>query len=76
MELQQNDFSDSIEETPAIYTIGLQRDIEIIRPWIQNCHPFIVCGPEGCGKSLVIKSAFEVLKKTQKITIATIYCNA
>jgi len=60
----------------VIRTIGLQRDLEILRPWIAHCEPFIVCGPEGCGKSLLIRAAFNELKGSQKILVATIYCNA
>lgn len=41
--------------------------MDILKPWIDNCEPFIVCGPEGCGKSLLINSAFNELKKKMKI---------
>lgn len=56
------DFADS-EEPPIVNTIGLQRDLEIVKPWIFNCEPFIICGPEGSGKSLLIRAAFNELRK-------------
>jgi len=43
------------------------RDLEILRPWIENCEPFIICGSEGVGKSMLIKAAFDEIRKTQKI---------
>lgn len=70
-----SDFTD-LEEPPVSRTIGLQRDVEVLRPWVFNAEPFIVCGSEGCGKSLVIRAAFDELKKTEKIQMAIIYCNA
>ncbi|EGR34655.1 hypothetical protein IMG5_004580 [Ichthyophthirius multifiliis] len=76
--IQNEDFANNNEENPLpIKTIGLQSDIELIKPWILNCQPFIICGPEGCGKSMLIRSSFEILKNlNQKISIATIFCNA
>ncbi|KAL4440929.1 hypothetical protein ABPG74_009342 [Tetrahymena malaccensis] len=74
-DISLSDFADS-EEPPIIQTIGLQRDFEFLKPWIINCEPFIVCGPEGSGKSLLIRAAFNELRKQQKIQVATIYCNA
>ena len=74
-EFSAADFTDD-EEPPALRTVGLQRDLEVLNPWIVNCEPFIVVGPEGCGKSLLIRTAFDELRKHQKIQVATIHCNA
>jgi len=74
-ELSLEDMKDS-EEPPIVRTVGLQRDLAIIRPWVTNCEPLLVCGPEGSGKGLLIKSALDELRKEQKVSLAVIYCNA
>lgn len=30
----------------------------MIEPWIENNEPFILVGPEGCGKDMIIRHAF------------------
>ena len=30
----------------------------MIEPWIENGEPFILVGPEGCGKDMIIRHAF------------------
>ena len=44
--------------------------------WVSNCEPFIIVGPEGSGKNLIMKSALDELKKTLKIQVVMIHCNA
>jgi hypothetical protein len=41
---------------PIVKTIGIQRDIAMIKPWLENGDSFIVVGPEGCGKNLMIRN--------------------
>jgi dynein heavy chain 2 len=41
--------------------------------WITNMEPFILVGPEGCGKSMIINHAF---KQRRNVGIATLHCNA
>lgn len=67
-----SDFSDSFEP-PLVRTVGVQRDIETFKTWLENGQPFIVVGPEGCGKNLMLRSAFKQLKSTQ---VAVLNCNA
>ena len=31
--------------------------------WVNTCQPFIVVGPEGCGKNLLIRTAFAEFSK-------------
>lgn len=38
-----SDFTD-LEEPPVSRTVGLQRDVEVLKPWVTNAEPFIVCG--------------------------------
>ncbi|OMJ92391.1 hypothetical protein SteCoe_4833 [Stentor coeruleus] len=66
------DFADAYEP-PIVRTVGIQRDIETFRTWLENGQPFIVVGPEGCGKNLMLKSSFKLLKSTQ---VAVLNCNA
>ena len=58
---------------PLVRTIGVQRDIELFKQWLEQGDPFIVVGPEGCGKNLMLKAAFGMLKSTQ---VTSIHCNA
>jgi dynein heavy chain 2 len=39
----------------------------VIRAWVENGDPFIIVGNEGCGKNLLIQSAFNTLKAKLKI---------
>lgn len=58
---------------PLVETEGAQRDTNMIRSYLESEEPFILVGPEGCGKSLVIKSITNQMKSTH---IAIINCNA
>ena len=63
----------SVENPPMVLTIGAQRDSQLITKWVDSNEPFVLVGPEGCGKSLLLNSVFSRLKATQ---VATINCNA
>ena len=39
---------------PLVATAGIQRDIDLIGGWLERGDPFILVGPEGCGKNLII----------------------
>lgn len=45
-----------------------------LRPWVKNNEPFIVAGPEGCGKETIIRAAFSEL--AEKVRFVTLYCNS
>jgi len=59
-----------------IRTVGAIRNTDIIKVWVKSGDPFVLVGPEGCGKNLIIRNSFQELKQTQKITIIMISCNA
>ena len=59
-----------------IKTAGNLRNLDLINTWVKNGDPFILVGPEGCGKNMTIKGAFEELNRTKRIQIAEIPCNA
>ena len=37
---------------PVVLTTDIQRSLDMFTPWLHpsNKHPFILVGPEGCGK--------------------------
>lgn len=45
----------------------------LVKPLLDNDESFILVGPEGCGKNLVITSLIKQMKSTQ---VAVIHCNA
>ena len=47
----------------------------MFQPWLQstNKHPFIVVGPEGCGKELLLRHSFNQLRSVQ---VAVVHCSA
>lgn len=40
---------------PLVLTVEAQRDIDLVRAWVVGSQPFILVGPEGCGKSMLIR---------------------
>lgn len=52
------------ENPPIVYTINIQRDIATIKPWLDQGDSFILVGPEGCGKNLVISNLIKNMKST------------
>ncbi|CAL1541204.1 unnamed protein product [Lymnaea stagnalis] len=60
---------------PVIRTGDVQRALDYFLPWLEadNKQPFIICGPEGCGKGLLLRHAFEKLRSTQ---VAMVHCSA
>eukprot|EP00743_Colponemidia_sp_Colp-15_P007052 GILK01007609.1.p1 GENE.GILK01007609.1~~GILK01007609.1.p1 ORF type:complete len:2172 (-),score=437.61 GILK01007609.1:43-6558(-) len=60
-------------QVPLVRTVADQRNLDQFAPWLKSGEPFLVVGPEGCGKSLLLRHAFGELKSTQ---VATLHCNA
>lgn len=63
----------SFGEGIVVATATVQRTIATLNPWIADMEPFILVGPEGCGKSMIIKYAF---RQKRNINVATLHCNA
>lgn len=65
----------SPSQLPIIKTTQIQRGVDGILPWFDNKYrqPFLLIGPDGCGKSLVLKQCFTDLRSTQ---VAIIHCSA
>jgi dynein heavy chain 2 len=60
-------------ETIVVPTVAVQRTLATLESWILNMEPFILVGPEGCGKSMIIQHAF---RQKRNMSIATLHCNA
>eukprot|EP00117_Sycon_ciliatum_P036543 scpid1236/ scgid27488/ Cytoplasmic dynein 2 heavy chain 1; Dynein heavy chain isotype 1B len=70
-----NDLAPQNAPTPLIRTPAVQRALGLFMPWLEadNRQPFILVGPEGCGKSLLLQHCFRELRSTQ---VATIHCSS
>lgn len=60
-------------EGPMVRTASVQRDEMMLMPWMTNMEPFILVGPEGCGKSMLLMKMFASQRSTQ---IAIVHCSA
>jgi len=65
--------SSAVQLDSVIPTVAVQRALAMMNAWIENSEPFIFVGPEGCGKNMIIRHAFE---QRRSVAIATINCNA
>ncbi|KAG8523219.1 Cytoplasmic dynein 2 heavy chain 1, partial [Galemys pyrenaicus] len=72
--LTADDFSNG-QTLPVIQTPDMQRGLDYVKPWLSSHtkQPFILVGPEGCGKGMLLRYAFSQLRSTQ---IATVHCSA
>ena len=52
------------EAPPIVKTINIQRDINLIKPWLDQGDSFILVGPEGSGKNLMIRNLIKQMKST------------
>ncbi|RNF09395.1 cytoplasmic dynein 2 heavy chain 1 isoform X1 [Trypanosoma rangeli] len=63
---------------PMIATVECQRNMEIMRAWTKPLRPgvyrpFILVGPEGCGKTMLLTNLFAGIVNTR---VATVNCSA
>ncbi|XP_040316731.1 cytoplasmic dynein 2 heavy chain 1 [Herpailurus yagouaroundi] len=72
--LTADDFSNS-QTLPVIQIPDMQRGLDYFKPWLSSDtkQPFILVGPEGCGKGMLLRHAFSQLRSTQ---ITTVHCSA
>lgn len=61
------------EEGPMVRTAAVQRDEMMMLPWMANMEPFILVGPEGCGKNMLLSKLFSAHRGTQ---VAVVHCSA
>ena len=57
-DLSVEDFGNP-QSTPVIRTADVQRGLDLFAPWLHadNKQPFLLVGPEGCGKGCVLPRA-------------------
>ncbi|XP_075054902.1 cytoplasmic dynein 2 heavy chain 1 [Mixophyes fleayi] len=72
--LSIEDFSNP-QALPVIRTPDIQRGLDYFRPWLgsDTKQPFLLVGPEGCGKGMLLLYAFSQLRSTH---IAVVHCSA
>ncbi|RXG65468.1 Cytoplasmic dynein 2 heavy chain 1 [Armadillidium vulgare] len=65
----------SINDNPIIMTASAKASLDSFNLWLQpeTSQPFILVGPEGCGKSLLLDYCFSQLRSAQ---VAKIHCSA
>ncbi|XP_061923239.1 dynein cytoplasmic 2 heavy chain 1 isoform X1 [Entelurus aequoreus] len=63
------------QSLPVIETADMQRALHCFSTWLTPEHrqPFMVVGPEGCGKGMLLRFAFSRLRSTQ---VAVVHCSA
>ena len=62
-----------VAESPLVFTPEVQKYVNIMSPWILQRQPFLVVGPEGCGKAMVINYCVSSQPRT---AIVEINCSA
>ena len=45
----------------------------LVTPWLESGRPFVLVGPEGCGKAMVLEDCFSRLRST---AVASLTCSA
>ena len=57
----------------VVTTVSLQRAAAVVAPWMERMEPFVLVGPEGCGKSLLVH---HLAAQRRNTSLATLHCNA
>ncbi|CAF3644553.1 unnamed protein product [Adineta steineri] len=62
-------------DLPVVRTIDIQRYLDSFLPWLDSKYrkPFLVVGPDGCGKGTLLRYCFRQLRSTQ---VAILHCSA
>ncbi|KAI8844037.1 dynein heavy chain and region D6 of dynein motor-domain-containing protein [Chytriomyces cf. hyalinus JEL632] len=61
-----------IDDLPVVENIDVQRAMDTIMPWLANAEPFILVGPEGAGKHMILRHCFKIVRAA----VATVHCSA
>ena len=60
-------------DLPVVETVDVLKQYHLFSTWLEHNEPFLLVGPEGCGKSMLLRYAFA---KLRSVEIAMINCNA
>ena len=63
------DIKQFINGYPLIKTTSVQCNLDTLKIWLENNEPFIVVGPEGAGKSLLITYLISQMRSCQMTTL-------
>lgn len=69
----------NLEDSDApncVFTATVQANLEIVSKFLAESQPFLLVGPEGCGKNLLIQTALTEFKQSTRTTVKTIHCNS
>nr|CAD7413402.1 unnamed protein product [Timema cristinae] len=60
---------------PLVMTADVKRTVDVLGMWLEpdTRQPFLLVGPQGCGKSLILSHCFNKLRATE---VSTIHCSA
>ncbi len=72
-ELSDHDLTGAGARRPVVPTVEVQRNLDMILPWVEDAKPFLVVGPEGAGKAMLLDHVFTGLKA---LPVAVISCSA
>jgi dynein heavy chain 2 len=63
---------------PLVPTASVLQNMDLFRTWLADEQPFIVCGPQGAGKNLLIRHAINRFQRETdtNLSVATLHCNA
>jgi len=63
---------------PLVPTVSVLGDMDLFKTWLADEQPFIICGPSGCGKGLLLRHAVNQYCAEQDVTLsyASLHCNA
>lgn len=61
-------YKDFSEQPPLISTCDTQRVRDLLDPWISKLEPFVLVGPEGSGKSLLLQTMFKLVNYILHLT--------
>ncbi|KAL7707900.1 dynein heavy chain cytosolic putative [Lotmaria passim] len=69
---------EELHRHPMVSTVDCQRALEVMRAWTTPAkpgvyRPFILVGPEGCGKSMLLNNLFAHTNSTR---VASVNCSA
>ena len=60
---------EALQSNQMVPTIDVQRNVDIMRPWISTKKPFLLVGPEGCGKNMLVMNIFEQHASNTKVAV-------
>eukprot|EP01105_Mastigella_eilhardi_P023120 TRINITY_DN578_c0_g1_i21.p1 TRINITY_DN578_c0_g1~~TRINITY_DN578_c0_g1_i21.p1 ORF type:complete len:3400 (+),score=883.23 TRINITY_DN578_c0_g1_i21:3362-13561(+) len=64
---------DTVLVEPMVPTVEALSSCDLLMPALRNMDPIIVVGPEGCGKTTLLRHCFSQLKST---SVATLHCSS